>query len=1779
MPTKVTYKDLYSQVVEEIRKENKFLTFDKFNQQLQRSGVAPLAFGGGGSLPDISAGQIIAAVQNLLQEALPPSILTGLQVTATSPATDYVTVSAGSGSVGGKLYTLASDTELRVPFDEDTEIYFINLYLDRIMVEKTIAADKLTIAKINVPNPGTTSRIFDHADDADIQDGDAYIQNFTEFKLYGINDKLEEDSKQILKNNIGDILADTIVGNLTLSENLKITNTQGTLELDSRQVLIKDVDGNTSAKFNKDGTFFYNSDGQEVAKFSVGGAKIGNINITPTTIQSGNFVSGALGAGFQIKDDGDAEFNNIRARGKLTATVFEKDTISVVGGSVLVMDGDILDADMTTSDSSTLTITGDTTFAVGDILRIKDGVDDEWLEVTNISNAPTYTVTRDRASQYSANSNPAWTKGTSVVNYKQSGDGGVFMTSSESNAPYISILTHAGSPWSATTTHARFGNLNGYLDYVTDAYGIGIGDATDYMTYDPTNGLRIRGSITITGGDIPPKTYYQNDEPPTSGQTNPNEGDYWVDTNDSNNLYVFSGGDYGESGAAWSQVASTGGSGANVFYQTEEPSGQGEQVGDFWVDTDDQNNLYTYNGSAGWVEIASDTATGVSTYAQASAPSSPSEGDLWIDTDDDNKLYRYNGSSWVSVRDAGIADAIADAAAASAAASTAQATADGKIVTFYQDNEPDSSDSPSDGDLWIDTNDGNKLYRYAESAGWLEIQDDDIATAITNAATAQSTADGKIVTYYQDDQPGGGSEGDLWIDTNDGNKLYRYSDSGGWTSVQDAQIATAISDAATAQATADGKVTTFYQTSAPTAEGTGDLWVDTDDGNKLYRWSGSVWTEIQDQDIVQALSDAATAQSTADGKIVSYYQDDAPGAGSEGDFWVDTNDGNKLYRHNGSSGWVAVQDADIATALADAATAISNAATAQATADGKITTFYQTSSPTAEGVGDLWVDTDDGNKLYRWNGSSWQEIQDQDIVTALSDAATAQSTADGKIQSFYQDDEPGSGDNVGYGDIWVDTNDGNKMYIYQGSLGWVSAQDIGAKVFYQTGEPSGQGEKNGDFWIDTDDNSTLYVRNSGTWELAQDNTGGSGITTFYQGQSGDGIPTSTSTGDLWFDTEENKLYRAESIGADQITAGEWVLVPTAGTDDDGNLTTKVLPGSNVGTPSGSGLYLGADYMGYFDSTLAGQSGETGWKSYIDNTGQFYFCGDESNYVAWDGAMLSVRGTLNADDITAGSIVGRDICTASSGSRIEMSTTCFSAYDDSSAPGNETFKIGLSGPDAGSVFLGDQDTNNYAKWCASEGSFNIFHESTPVSSEAVCCVRICGGNLYANDICLVDPNDTDVYSYLSAGQWYFQDTRGCQTPYVKRIESGTACTGDTVTLAGWSESPTLMVGIKDLDAYQTSYSGQDQRWCVYHDNVVSYDNSAMDYGYTFDVHAQLQLAANTESESVKSIAFGACTLTSNNTCSTVVKIKGNYWTHPAAPSNWCYGCMCFRVCYRCNGCGSWQGSCLYYYVQPHGNTSQIQTTYTCSYTLNLGSGQCWQLMATQVGRTWHDSGIAFGSSQNCCCCRSIGANSASVSVACCLCWSNACINQQTASGAALSLGGSNPSSIYYTCVHYVWASYGANLCAETCKFGTGAQGCGRARACYYSPQLGSIVSCATSISCACGGSGFCTGTPQGASWNTSGNSVESNTSVSSFCVVARYDWDVCAQTSSGSWACSVGCSNVCGCTGSYLIQCYTVCTGGAASNEFCCLHSLTNTLATQTILDPTGCLNWLAIAYT
>jgi len=119
-----------------------------------------------------------------------------------------------------------------------------------------------------------------------------------------------------------------------------------------------------------------------------------------------------------------------------------------------------------------------------------------------------------------------------------------------------------------------------------------------------------------------------------------------------------------------------------------------------------------------------------------------------------------------------------------------------------------------------------------------------------------------------------------------------------------------------------------------------------------------------------------------------------------------------------------------------------------------------------------------------------------------------------KLTIFKQDAIPTS---VAVGDLWFDTDDGNKMY----RAGSVGADQIA----------------------------------SGEWELVASTT----ISIFAQ----DSIPTSLAIGDLWYDTNDsNKVYRAASVGADQITAGEWVAV------DDQRAADAILKGGTSQTLTG-----------------------------------------------------------------------------------------------------------------------------------------------------------------------------------------------------------------------------------------------------------------------------------------------------------------------------------------------------------------------------------------------------------------------------------------------------------------------------------------------------------------------------------------------------------------------------------------------------------------------------------
>lgn len=147
-----------------------------------------------------------------------------------------------------------------------------------------------------------------------------------------------------------------------------------------------------------------------------------------------------------------------------------------------------------------------------------------------------------------------------------------------------------------------------------------------------------------------------------------------------------------------------------------------------------------------------------------------------------------------------------------------QSAIDGSIVTYYQNEPPWPSGSPSpsggninQGDVWYDAND-NGAFRWTGSTGspantWQRIAD-------TDNSSLAGLINTKVTTYIANNSPGptapagGFTTGDLWMVTDQNNLLKRWSGSA-WASLQlgDAAIS-GVGGAKVGTGIAAGNITT-----------------------------------------------------------------------------------------------------------------------------------------------------------------------------------------------------------------------------------------------------------------------------------------------------------------------------------------------------------------------------------------------------------------------------------------------------------------------------------------------------------------------------------------------------------------------------------------------------------------------------------------------------------------------------------------------------------------------------------------------------------------------------------------------------------------------------------------------------------------------------------------------------------------------------------------------------------------------------------------------------------
>lgn len=225
------------------------------------------------------------------------------------------------------------------------------------------------------------------------------------------------------------------------------------------------------------------------------------------------------------------------------------------------------------------------------------------------------------------------------------------------------------------------------------------------------------------------------------------------------------------------------------------------------------------------------------------------------------------------------------------------------------------------------------------------------------------------------------------------------------------------------------------------------------------------------------------------------------------------------------------------------------------------------------------------------------------INAALDAAAQAIDTADGKIETFYQDAEPTGGS---VGDLWFKTNENRRLYRHNGT-GWVVADD--SRI------------------------ATAITNASDAHALANTK-----VRTFFSTAT----PTGMSAGDLWYNTSTKLMKR--------YSGASWQDVATFGADWSATLSGIPSRFTDLPTP---GLNLTASFMGYYEGGM--------WKTYIGADGKFRLYGNAGNYLYWDGTILTVRGDIMATNIAAGAqlqapvITGGQIRTATSGARVEMNT--------------------------------------------------------------------------------------------------------------------------------------------------------------------------------------------------------------------------------------------------------------------------------------------------------------------------------------------------------------------------------------------------------------------------------------------------------------------------------------------------------------------------------------------
>ncbi len=231
----------------------------------------------------------------------------------------------------------------------------------------------------------------------------------------------------------------------------------------------------------------------------------GNLTVSPT----GDFVFDPTGNDVYPNTNYDLnlglinkKFLTLHAAELWVETLVAQETLATIGGRIVVAPTTTLTSDIGTGD--TTIYVKHNNLANGDRIYMEANGKVEFMAVTSDAGGSgpySYTVTRNLDGT-GANT---WYAGDAILNTGTTGDGFIDIYSlrgikeSSDYGPTIVGNIRNSSTYNDWTEAWAIGNLNGLYGYGTNIYGAAFGkySAADYITIDPTNGIRFFDSSDV----------------------------------------------------------------------------------------------------------------------------------------------------------------------------------------------------------------------------------------------------------------------------------------------------------------------------------------------------------------------------------------------------------------------------------------------------------------------------------------------------------------------------------------------------------------------------------------------------------------------------------------------------------------------------------------------------------------------------------------------------------------------------------------------------------------------------------------------------------------------------------------------------------------------------------------------------------------------------------------------------------------------------------------------------------------------------------------------------------------------------------------------------------------------------------------------------------------------------------------------------------------------------------------------------------------------------------